>query len=164
MKMKIGLVFDSKQTAIKFVQENAPNGTVIRESDYEFIYETPIIRFVWLEPRLDFRGVKVNYIYTTKRFKNTEAFRTLVEPWLSTGVGTILDDNADRPQAFDILYNQFLRGEITKTGMSRRLGCSVSQINKWISDIQSGEQPEIKMPERDDIIDVDELIRKLKHK
>ncbi len=46
-RIKVGLVFKDKDTAKKFVDENAPYGKAVIDSEHEYIYETPMLKFIY---------------------------------------------------------------------------------------------------------------------
>lgn len=88
-KIKVALVFEDKETAKKFVLENAPGGTVTIDSGQQFVYETPILRFNWVKPSINFKGQRVNFVYTTEAIRDTLWFDAVIRPMQCAGTGVI---------------------------------------------------------------------------
>lgn len=88
-KIKIALVFEDKNTAKSFVDENAPDGEVKRDCEHEFIYETPILRFTWIKPFVNFKGQRLNYVFTKESIKDTDWFDRVIRPAQMVGTGAI---------------------------------------------------------------------------
>ncbi len=89
-KIKVGLVFRTKNEAKNFVYDII-HGTV-RESKNEFVFETDFVRFEWIPAYSNFRGKKLNFVYTIKEICSSEWFTSVVMPmlcvggWFSTGI------------------------------------------------------------------------------
>lgn len=90
-RLKIGLLFNNKDTAIQFIMENAPNAVCKIDSKNELIYETSILRFEWIKPSISFKAKRLNYIFTTKDILNTNFFDTVICPMITTGI-CIIDE------------------------------------------------------------------------
>lgn len=88
-KIKIALVFADKSTAKSFVNDNAPNGEIRRDSEREFVYETPILRFEWIKPFLNYKAHRLNFIFTNENIRDTEWFDTVIRPMQIVGTGAI---------------------------------------------------------------------------
>lgn len=88
-KIKVGLVFENKDAAKSFVSENLPYEKTIRESKYEFICETPIMKLVWLKPFQNIKGIRLNFVFTTEEIRDTNWFDTVIRPMQIVGTGTI---------------------------------------------------------------------------
>lgn len=87
--IKIALVFENKEIAKDFVIKNAPNGTIKINSVHEFVYETPILHFYWVKPFTNFRGKRVNFVYTTEGIRDTKWFDEVIRPMQIVGTGAI---------------------------------------------------------------------------
>lgn len=88
-KIKIGLIFNTKETAADFINQNILNGTFIRHFASELVYETPLERFIWIKPFSTFRGYKLNFVFTTKDIRDTKWFDEVIRSMLVCGTGTI---------------------------------------------------------------------------
>lgn len=88
-KIKVGLVFESKDTAKDFVSENAPHGETIRDSKHEFVYETSMLVFIWIKPFSTFKGRRLNFVFTIEEIRDTEWFDTVIRPMQIVGTGAI---------------------------------------------------------------------------
>ena len=85
-RIKIGLVFDTREEAKDFVETHAPTATRKIYSKYELVYETPIMVLRWVKPFRDFQGQRLNFVFTTKSIRDTDWFDTCVRPaqWVGT--------------------------------------------------------------------------------
>lgn len=88
-KIKVGLVFESKDTAKSFVSENAPYGGTIKDSAHEFVYETSMLIFIWIKPFSNFKGRRLNFVFTIEEIRDTEWFDTVIRPMQIVGTGAI---------------------------------------------------------------------------
>lgn len=89
-KIKIALVFRDKDAAKNFALETSANGIVKIDSTHQFVYETPILRFVWIRPfTYHLVGSRINFVYTTEYVRNTEWFDEVIRPMLMGGTGAI---------------------------------------------------------------------------
>jgi len=88
-RIKIALVFEDIETAKSFVAINAPNGVVKINSTNEFVYETPILYFYWVKPFTNFKGRRVNFVYTTEDIRDTEWFNCIIRPMQIVGTVAI---------------------------------------------------------------------------
>lgn len=88
-KIKVGLVFEDKETAKVFVCANQPYGKIVRDNKNEFVYETPIIIFTWIKPFINTHGVRLNFVFTTEEIRDTEWFDTVIRPMQIVGTGAI---------------------------------------------------------------------------
>lgn len=88
-KIKVALIFEDKSAAKKFVVENAPYGAVRIDSQHQFVYETSILRFDWVKPFINFKGQRVNFVFTTKNIRDSLWFDTVIRPMQMVGTGVI---------------------------------------------------------------------------
>ena len=88
-KIKIGLVFENKDTARAFVCANLPYGKTIIDSNCEFVYETSIANFIWIKPFANFKGIRLNFVFTTEEIRDTDWFDTVIRPMQIVGTGAI---------------------------------------------------------------------------
>ncbi len=84
-KIKIGLVFNNKNDAVDFINKNILGGIFIKQSMNELIYETPLERFTWIKPFSNFKGYRLNFVFTTKDIHNTDWFKEVIYPMLIAG-------------------------------------------------------------------------------
>lgn len=88
-KIKVGLAFENKDTAREFVSKYAPYGEAIRDSENEFIYDTPMMRFIYIKPFVSSKCIRLNFVYTVKEIQDTTWFNTVVRPLQTLGIGVI---------------------------------------------------------------------------
>lgn len=88
-KIKVGLVFEDKNTAKKFISEHAPYGKAILDSEHEFVYETSMLVFFWIKPFSTCKGRRLNFIFTVEEIRDTEWFDTVIRPMQTVGTGAI---------------------------------------------------------------------------
>lgn len=88
-KIKVALIFEDKSVAKKFVAENEPYGIVRIDSQFQFVYETSILRFDWIKPFINFKGQRVNFVFTTKDIRDSLWFDTVIRPMQMVGTGVI---------------------------------------------------------------------------
>ncbi len=88
-KIEIALVFENIETAKSFVAINVPNGMVRIDSANEFVYETPILRFNWIKPFTNFKGKRVNFVFTTEDIRDTTWFDCVIRPMQVVGTCAI---------------------------------------------------------------------------
>ena len=88
-KIKVALIFEDKNVAKKFAFKNAPDGTVVMDSQSQFVYETSILRFDWIKPNINFKGKRIHFVYTTEDIRNTHWFDAVIRPMQIVGVGVI---------------------------------------------------------------------------
>ena len=88
-KIKVALIFEDKSVAKKFALENAPDGAVKIDSEYQFVYETSILYFDWIKPSIRFKGQRVNFVYTTGNIRDTPWFDAVIRPMQMVGTGAI---------------------------------------------------------------------------
>lgn len=96
-KIKVALVFNEKDTAVEFVRENTTDGMVVATSVHQFVYETPILRFEWIKPFCNFKGQRVNFVFTTKAIRDTQWFDSVIRPMQMGGTG-IFDVKDEPPE------------------------------------------------------------------
>jgi len=90
-KIKVALIFEDKSMAKNFVAENAPYGIVRIDSQLQFVYETSILRFDWIKPFINFKGKRVNFVFTTKDIRDSIWFDTVIRPMQMVGTGVVVD-------------------------------------------------------------------------
>ena len=85
-RIKIGLVFDTREEVGDFIETYAPTATRKINSKNELVYETPIMVFRWVKPFCNCRGQKLNFVFTKKSIRDTDWFDTCVRPaqWVGT--------------------------------------------------------------------------------
>lgn len=88
-KIKVALVFEDKNTAKQFALTKAPNGTVMVDSESHFVFETSILRFDWIKAFTNFKGKRVNFVFTTKDIRDTNWFDVIIRPMQMPGTGVI---------------------------------------------------------------------------
>lgn len=88
-KIKIGLVFENKDTAKEFVIKHAPYGETIKDNECEFIYETSILRFIYIKPFLNYKAHRLNFAFTNESIRDTEWFDRVISPVQIVGIGII---------------------------------------------------------------------------
>lgn len=88
-KIKVGLVFKDKDTAKAFVCANSPYGKTVKDSEREFVYETPVANFVWIKPFDNILGMRLNFVFTTEEIRDTDWFDTVIRPMQMVGTGAI---------------------------------------------------------------------------
>lgn len=88
-KVKIGLVFETKDIARDFIHRYAPESEVKLDNKYGFICETPILHFVWIKAFTEGCGQRLNFVFTTEEIRNTIWFDKVIRPMQWLGTSTI---------------------------------------------------------------------------
>lgn len=88
-KIKVALIFEDKNVAKKFALGKAPGGTVEIDTQHQFVYETSILRFDWIRPFINFKGKRINFVYTTEDIRDTDWFDVVIRPMQMVGTGAI---------------------------------------------------------------------------
>lgn len=88
-KLKIGLIFETKDEVKAFVKLNCPAATVSLETANTLVYNTLGFYFDWLKPNSHFKGKRYNFVFTTEEIRNTEWFDTVIRPCLMAGTSAI---------------------------------------------------------------------------
>jgi len=88
-KIKVALVFADKSVANEFVIQNAPGGIVKIDSENQFVYETQMLLFYWIKPFTQFKGQRVNFVFTTQNVRDTTWFDSVIRPMQIVGTGAI---------------------------------------------------------------------------
>ncbi len=88
-RIKIGLVFDTKEEARDFIETYSPTATIEINSQNELVYETPIMVFRWVKPFCDSQGQTLNFVFTKESIRDTDWFDTCVRPAQRVGTSAI---------------------------------------------------------------------------
>lgn len=89
-KIRVAVICDTLQEAQDFISKLAPDAMKVKCGISEYSVETNVLHIDWIKTgAVNFLGLRLNYVYTTKEVCDSEWFRTIIMPMFVAGIGDI---------------------------------------------------------------------------